>query len=132
MTLQELNSYFEILTRINKAKEILTALQNAALPAARVLDGMPRSPGVKDKVGDKAAEIVDIEHKIALLEREAEQTKEKIAAFIDSIEDELLRIIFRLRFQRGLTWQEVTDVLGRKYTPEGVRTAAYRYLKKTA
>ena len=78
------------------------------------------------------AEIVDIEHKIDLLEKEAEQTRETIVVFIDGIEDELLRIIFRLRFQRGLTWQEVADILGRKYTPEGVRTSAYRYLKKSS
>ena len=40
---------------------MLQSLRDAACPGAAALTGMPHTPGIKDKVGDLAAEIVDMD-----------------------------------------------------------------------
>lgn len=102
MTLQELNRHFELRERLDKANEMLDALRAAACPGAQVLTGMPHSTGVKDKVGDLAVEIADMDTRIQFLEDEIKTGEETILPFIRSIEDDQTRLIFRLRFIRGL------------------------------
>ena len=62
--MQELSKYYNLLQRIHRAEEILAGLQSAAIPGAQVLNGMPHAPGVKDRLGDLAAEITDMQRLI--------------------------------------------------------------------
>lgn len=130
MSLEELNTYFDLIDRLKQAKEVLKNLENAVCPGAQVLTGMPRASGVKDKLGDLAAEIVDVEARIAYLEKEIDTHKETIENFVISIDDIYLRTIFRLRFERGLAWKTVAAVVGGGNTEDNVKAACYRYLKK--
>jgi len=130
MTLEELNKHFELRGRLEKAQQMLAALREAACPGAQVLTGMPHTPGIKDKVGDLAAEIADMDARISFLEDEIERTKQTIIAFIETIEDDQARLIFRLRFIRGLAWKEVAVVVGGRNTEESVKMVCYRYLGK--
>ena len=128
MTLQRLNEHFELRIRLVKAQEMLESLRAAACPGAAVLTGMPHAPGVKDKVGDLAAEIADLDARIEYLEAEIKQDEREVLEYIRAIDDDQLRLIFRLRFIRCLTWGEVASVIGGRNTEDAVKSACYRYL----
>ncbi len=130
MTLQELNTYFDLNDKLAKAKEMLERLQATILPGSPVLTGMPHSPGVKDKVGNLAIEIVDLEARISFLEGEIKEQEKRIEKYIMDIDDDYTRIIFRLRFQRALKWEDVRDIIGGNNTVESVKSICYRYVEK--
>lgn len=130
MTLSELNRHFELIRKLEDAKELLLSLQEAAQPGAAVINGMPHTPGVKDKVGNMAAEIADLKGQIGQLEKAIADSEQNILAFISGIDDDKTRIVFRLRFLRGLAWKEVASIAGRYETEESVRSRCYRYLQR--
>lgn len=107
---------------------MLQSLRDAACPGAAVLTGMPHAPGVKDKVGDLAAEIVDMDARVGWLEAEVKASEESIMPFICGIDDDQTRLIFRLRFLRGLAWKEVAAVIGGRNSEDSVKMVCYRYL----
>ena len=129
MTLQELNRLFELRERLAKAQEITDALRAAAYPGAQVLTGMPHILGIKDKVGDLAVEIADMDKRISYLEGEIERVNAPIAEWIQTIDNDQTRLIFRLRFVRGLAWKEVVAVVRGGNTEESVKKMCYRYLQ---
>ena len=90
---------------------MLQSLRDAACPGAAALTGMPHTPGIKDKVGDLAAE-----------------SEGQIMPFIQGIDDDQTRLIFRLRFLRGLAWKEVAAVIGGRNSEDSVKMVCYRYL----
>lgn len=130
MTLMELNRYFELVSNLARTKELLDNLRAAAYPASPALTGMPHAPGVKDKIGDLAAEIADLDIRRQYIEKEIECQKSVVEEFVQTIDDPYLRTLFRLRFERGLSWKEVAYVLGGGNTEKNVKEACYRYLKK--
>ena len=132
MTLQELSHHFKLREQLERDKGILEALQAAACPGAQVLTNMPRTPGVKDKVGDLAVEIADMRERIRYQQEEIAKEEATVSTFINSIEDTHIRMLFRLRFLRCLTWSEVSRVIGGRNTEEGVKSACYRYLSTTS
>ena len=60
MTLKELSQLYYLNREIEMDKRRLQELEVKALPGSQVLTGMPHTPGVKDKVGEYAAEIADL------------------------------------------------------------------------
>lgn len=132
MTLIELNRYFELVSNLARTKELLDNLRAAAYPASPALTGMPHAPGVKDKVGDLAVEIADLETRKEYIEKEIRLQKSKVEEFVATIDDYYLRTLFRLRFERGLSWKEVANIVGGRNSEESVKSACYRYLRKVA
>lgn len=128
MTLLNLNHHFELIEKLTKAREMLQSLRDTAYPGASVLTGMPHTSGVKDKVGDLAAEIVDMDARVGWLEAEVKASEAMIMPFIQGIDDDQTRLIFRLRFLRGLAWKEVAAVIGGRNSEESVKMVCYRYL----
>ena len=128
MTLEDLNQHLDLVTELKKAKEMLQNLWNAAYPGGQVLTGMPHAPGVKDKIGDLGIEIADLEAEIEAMEAKVQRSAEPVTAFIAEISDIQIRMVFRLRFCRGLAWKEVAQVLGGGNSEAGVKSAAYRYI----
>lgn len=129
--MQELNRYFRLLERLGKARELLASLEATATPQSPNLDGMPRAPGVRDSVGRPAAEIADMRARVELLERQAVAQHGEIAQYIEGIPDDQARLIFRLRFLRGLSWKEVAAIVGGGNTDNSVKCICYRYLRKS-
>lgn len=107
---------------------MLQSLRDAACPGAAALTGMPHTPGIKDKVGDLAAEIVDMDARVGFLEEEVKASEGQIMPFIQGIDDDQTRLIFRLRFIRGMPWKVVASVLGGRNSEEGVKSICYRFL----
>lgn len=130
MTLEELNEYFRLLGRLNKARELLASLEASAAPKSPQPDGMPHAPGYSDRIGSLAAEITDTREKVSELEDEVRWEGVDVARFIDSIPDYQARLIFRLRFLRGLSWGEVAAIIGGGNTENSVKCICYRYLHK--
>lgn len=128
MTLETLNRHFDLLTQRDKARGIVDALRLAACPGAQKLDGMPRSSGVSDKVGDLAVEIADLDAQIESINEEIRASEIEISSYIQSIDDVQARVIFSLRFLRGLPWKDVATAIGGHNTEHSVRMICYRYL----
>lgn len=128
MTLEELNEYFHLLGQLNKARGLLVSLETAAAPRSSQLDGMPHTPGYSDRVGGLAAEIADMRARVASLEDETRWEGVEISRFIDTIPDDQARLIFRLRFLRGLAWGEVAEIIGGGNTENSVKKICYRHL----
>ena len=71
---------------------------------------MPRcARGVRDKVGDLAAELWDLQSKIEYLEQRCAEEKKKLEKYIGAIKDDQTRMIFRLRFIHCMTWLQVAE-----------------------
>lgn len=130
MTLQELSKYYDIQMTLEKDREALEGLRQRITPASPQLTGMPHTPGVRDKVGDLAVELADMDERIRWLEEQAAEEKPKVEAYCKSIKDARMYLIFRLRFVRCYSWAEVAGVLGKGYTEDGVSRMAYNYLAK--
>ena len=58
-----------------------------------------------------------------------EREKALVTAYITQIPDDQTRMIFRLRFLRGLTWSEVAALIGGRNTESAVKNICYRYLE---
>ena len=92
MTLQELSQYFKLREQLARDEEILESLKATACPGAQVLTGMPHAPGVRDKVGDLAVEIADMESQIEYLQEKISQEEAKVSVFISTIENDQARM----------------------------------------
>lgn len=129
MTLYELSQYFRLHEQLRRDERTLESLYERAKPGAQALTGMPHTSNVHDKVGDLAVEIASLREEITQLRAEAERAESAVDAYIATIGDEHIRIIFRLRFIRCLTWNEVAGTIGGN-TEDSVKKACYRYLEK--
>lgn len=127
MTLKYLNMGFALRERLNRAYDMVESLKEAAVPGAQNLSGMPHAQGVSDKIGDLAVEIADMKSRISSMEDELEEYEDKVTEFADGVEDERVRLILRLRFVRGLTWEETADVIG--ISSASAKNIAYRYIR---
>ena len=130
MTLQDLNRYLSLCKQLDKARESLLDLQEAAVPGAQVLTGMPHTPGVKDKVGDLAIEIADTKDEIKEMEAEVQAMGEEINTFIKAIPYVELRTIFRLRYVRFLSWEDIAEVFRWRLSESTLRRRTERYMAK--
>lgn len=128
MTIQELSKYYDIQAALEKDREVYDNLKQKASPASPQLTGMPHVSGVRDKVGDLAIELADMEERIQCLEAQAQAERLKVEVYCRGIMDARLYIIFRLRFVRCLTWAEIAGKLGKCYTEAGVSRMVYNYL----
>lgn len=130
MTLQELSEYYKLREQLQQDTEILESLRAKAEPGAATLTGMPCSTDINDKVAFLAIEITDLERSIEVLQAAADEEKKKLESYIATIEDNRVRIIFRLRFLRCFSWKEVAGYMGWSYSEEGVRKLVYKYLRE--
>lgn len=128
MTLRELSKYYKLHERLERNREMLSALYAAAGPGAQVLTGMPHAQGVSDTVGSLVLEIDDLKEKIARLESDCAWERRKLERYISIIKDDQTRMIFRLRFIHCMTWLQVAEAIGGRNTANSVKLVCHRYL----
>ncbi len=128
VTLEKLSRYYRLHIRMEQNLETLEALEAAVHPGAQRLTGMPHAVGVSDRIGDLAVEIADLRRQIVMLQLELDRERTKLNQFISSIDNDLTRTVFRLRFLRCLTWKEVAHIIGGRNTETSVKKICYRYL----
>ena len=113
MTLDELNDYNLLAKRIIvKEKQIANLRQNMSVGSPN-MDGLPHGSGISDRTGCLAIEIADLEARLDTEKAEADRKRQSIDAFINSIDDDITRLVY--------TWSEVADILGGYNTKESVR-----------
>ena len=130
MTLKELSQLYYLNWEIEMDKKRLQELEIMAVSISPNLTGMPRSPGVSDKVGRYAAEIADLKGIIEAKHKQCLYERSRIERYISSLDDSLLRQIFTYRFVNGLPWEQVAACVGGSNTAGSVKMMCYRYLKQ--
>lgn len=128
MTLQDLNKHLALRQNLTNAQDLYKQLEAKAAPCGMNMDGMPRSAGISDKVGELATQLADLSAQIALLEKQVDESSRQVVAFINSIGDEWTHAAFHLRFIGGFAWGEVADALGNYTSEASVKARCYRYL----
>ena len=129
MTLKDLTKCQNLQKRLTRNMDTLESLRAASQQKAQVLTGMPHAPGVSDPVGDFVVEMADLEERIRFLSEEISQTKQDMESFAQTVDDEQLRTIFRLRSIHCMTGGEIARTIGGHNTSSGVRMMCSRYLK---
>lgn len=67
---------------------------------------------------------------ISKREADVARSEAEVAAYIQTIEDVQLRIVFWLRFIHGMTWKLVAARVGGRNTENGVKAACYPYIAR--
>lgn len=128
MTLRELSIYYKLHERLEQNRQMLSSLYAAAGLGAQEITGMPHAPGVSDQVSNLVMEIEDLRKRISRLESECAWEKKTLERYIDTIEDDQTRMIFRLRFVHCMAWSQVAKALGGRNTANSVKLICHRYL----
>jgi hypothetical protein len=106
MTLKELS-----------ALKSLDALMHATV--ARILEIEVHAPG-------SANEKAELEKRV----RQYADERRRILAYINGVEDRLVRAILTLRIVNSMTWADVAEAIGGKNTEASVKMACYRFLRQ--
>lgn len=131
MTIQDLQQLRPLQGLIERETERLEELRSTAELHGVRLDGMPRAPGAKDRLGGLVAEIIDQESEISENLQLYRRKKQEIEDFINHVPNMRLRLICQLRFVDGLSWIEIADRIGGNETEYSVKNCAYRYIKRS-
>lgn len=130
MTLGELSQLKHLKREIALDRQRLRQLEEAALPGAQVMTGMPHSTGVKDRLGDTAAAIADLRQQLEAKIERCVREQQKLEAYIESIPDSFIRQIFIYRFVQGMSWRQVADQMGGGNSAGNIRVICHRFVRK--
>lgn len=126
MTLKELSGLYYIEQQIQSIESEIASLRESAERITSYISDMPKGSGSADKLSATLALIADREIELAELAADKAEQAVKIGRYINSIDDSLTQIIFRLRFISLLSWQEVASKTNN--TEYSVKHICYRYL----
>lgn len=107
MTKQTLNRCLTLRRQLERSRELLASLDAAGL----------------------TAEAADVRESMSGLEADIQRSEAAVMDWINGIEDDTMRMIFRLRFLRGLEWKTVSTLIGVGKTTRSVELRARRYLE---
>jgi hypothetical protein len=132
MTVKELSQLYFLKREIEmdwmRLEELRAKID--AVPSPRIT-GMPHSTTVESRVEWYVAELVDLTADIKAKRKRCQREKRKLESYINGISDSLVRQIFTLRFEDGLTWDGIAKHFGRDYTAAYVRNISYKFLRGT-
>lgn len=130
MTNQELSQLYYLVKEIKLKRQQLEQLRTIAEGTTVELTGMPHGTGIKDKIGNVAADIADIKAILELKIQEYYYQYNRLTRYIESIDDSLIRQIMTLRYIELKEWNDVADLVGGNNTEDSVKKRVYRYLDK--
>lgn len=107
MTKQDLNRCLTLRRQLERSRDLLASLETAGL----------------------TAEAADVKKTMSNLEADIQQSEAAVMAWIGGIEDDVTRMIFRLRFLHGMSWETVAALVGGKNTRQSVKARYHRYLE---
>ena len=73
-------------------------------------------------------DVAELRAEIERKQAEYESRMVDVESFINSIDDELIRILMRLHYLRGLTWAEASALIHK--SEEGIKKKVYKALDK--
>jgi len=132
ITIEELKQ-LQILNRaIEDQQERLQNVRDLMYVRSPNLNGMPHGSGSHDRIGETIPAVVDLEKRISEELEELQKLKAKVETWI-SEQPARIRLIARLRFLDGLSWEAVTDEVFRdspdSKTSDAVRMSFMNHLK---
>ena len=128
MELDELNKHLDLIEKLHDVQEMYQNMEAKALGAQKIT-GMPHGTGVSDKVGLLATELADLSGRITYLREAIRESAGPIEEWVNTIEEDKTRMIFRLRFLHGYSWGEVAYYVGTGISEDTAKQVCYRYLK---
>lgn len=128
MTSKELSQLYWLNREIEREQERLAELEAAATSTTAAVSGLPPTGVTADKTA-LAVEIACLRQIIAAKLQLAIAERNRLEAYIGSIEDSLVRQIMIARHINGLSWRQVAFAIGGGNTENGVRQTYHRYLK---
>lgn len=132
MTLNELNDYHNLIKQIATKEQQINNLRKNLGVGSPTMDGLPHGSGISDRTGNVAIEIADLESRLNQQKRAAKEKRPYIEQFINAIEDDITRLIYRFRILYGYTWSEVADTMGGYNTKESVRKRFFSFWEREA
>ena len=111
MTEQELRGYIYIKARIAKVEERLAELEQEDGLGAVNLDGMPHGSTPGDPVARMAIARAALHGQLVRLRADLKEKECEIREYIESVEDEEVKLIIEWRFIDLLDWYEIAGML---------------------
>lgn len=131
MTFEQLDNYHNLVKQIaTKEEQINNLRKSMGGLKSPSLEGMPHGSGISDKTGNAAIEIADLEERLNYQVMQAKKIKPIVSEFINGIDDDITRLIFKFRVLYGYSWSEVADTLGGYNTKGSVRGRYINFLKR--
>lgn len=130
MTLKELSKVYYLNKEIKRDRNRLRMLRSVGVKTTKV-SGMPFAVSViYDPIGENVATIIDLERALKRNIAKRLHEERKIMAFINSIDDCFIRLIFKLRFIDCKNWRDVAKEIGGGNTASSVKMCCHRFLKR--
>ena len=130
MTSRELKNLHYLKKEINQQQRRIAELEAVATNCSTKITGLPSGKGISDKIGNYAAQIVDLKALLDLNLKKCFYELNRLDRFIQSVEDPLLRQILTCRFVNGYSWRKIAFQIGGGNSVDSVKKKLYRYLKK--
>ena len=112
MTIQDLSKYYLIKKEVQKLKDRLTEIESTNISSSKISDmKVDSSRNINSPVEITANRIIKLKTKLEKEIAKSYDEELKLENFISDIEDKTVKLIIRLRFKDGMTWQEVADEL---------------------
>ena len=134
MTEQELMGYSFIKARIEKVEERIAELEQENGLGSVNLDGMPHGSTPGDPVARMAIARASLHEHLTKLLAELKEKERKIREFIDSVDNEEVKLIIEWRFIDLLDWYEIAgnleDMTGKHVDRSTPGKKLRKYLEK--
>ena len=111
MTEQELRGYIYIKARIAKVEERIAELEQENGLGSVNLDGMPHGTTPGDPVARMAIARAALHEQLIRLRADLKEKEREIREYINSVEDEEVKLIIEWRFIDLLDWFEIAGKL---------------------
>ena len=131
MTKKRLEQYSSIKAEIKKLEEEIKERENRRLTDT-VTGSSPEYPFTKHTVTIKGVDYGSdlltrrLKEKAFLLDEE----RTYIEKWLDTVEDSQMRTIIRMKFVKGLTWQQIATELDAPHKMEKFKKDFYRFIEK--
>lgn len=124
MTINELSKYYYIQKSIDKLKARIKEIESISIGSSILTQNTTPNKNIKSKVESVAFQKIKLMDKLNdKLERLLKE-ESKLIDYIDSIDDQVIQLIVRMRFIELKKWQDIADELSYD------RTTPYHKLKK--
>jgi hypothetical protein len=130
MTLRNLSQVYHLRKEIAEDRRRIQEIEEHLLPGSPPLTSMPRSPGVKDKIGDGVTALIDLRNKLQSNELKCVTEENVLIEYINQAQDSIIRRILKFRFYDGLSWDNVADEIGGGNNANNVRHLCYDFIKR--
>ncbi len=129
MTKKELSQLYYLKKEIKEQQKRLSELEALATSCTAKITGLPNGNGVSDKIANYATEIADLKSLLDLNLKKCFYELNRLNAFINGIDDSLMRQIVLYRFEDLMSWRQIAIAIGGNNKADSLRKKLFRYLK---